>query len=114
MGEFLLKANAAPTNTVHMSTILLNSPVQKMGLLKTYLEITPADKVEIIRTMRIMPKTNPIESKIEAIFFIRNRLTALFIELTPLYLSLLFCFPYFFFALPGNSSHLQIVFTTSK
>jgi hypothetical protein len=87
MGEPFLKPNAAPMKMLQIRTILANSSVQKIGLLKTYLVHTPADKVSIIRIMRVMPRTKPIELKREAIFLIiRSRPPCTFIELLPLFL----------------------------
>ena len=71
-------------NILQISTILANSSVQKIGLLKTNLENTPADNVRIIKIMRAMPETRPIELRIEAIFSIMtNRFLTCFTEPTP-------------------------------
>ena len=53
------KPKAAPIKILQMSKILATSSVQKIGLLKTYLEITPADSVRMIETIQKIPTIRP-------------------------------------------------------
>jgi hypothetical protein len=88
---------------LQIRTILANSSVQKMGLLRTYLVHTPADKVSIIRIMRVMPRIKPIELKREAIFLIiNNRPLVVFIEIPPLPHQLTTHFLNLFAKMPGK------------